>query len=98
MDLGMPSLALAPVPWPYSPEKPVQGLEGVRGVTAGHWMCQGGSQSCPLRQNVAWPQAWGGVMRPAMQGTRATKPHIQTPHRVPDSLSIPDLESHFPQD
>lgn len=41
MDLGMSSLALAPVPWLYAPEKPVQGLEGVR-VTAGHWMCQEG--------------------------------------------------------
>lgn len=32
-----------------------------------------------------------------MLGTRATEPHILTPHGLPDSLSIPDLESHFPQ-
>lgn len=47
-------------------------------------------------EHVAWPQAWGES--PAMLGTRAPKPHILTPHRLLDSLSIPDLESHFPQD
>lgn len=52
----------------------------------------------PTETECGLASGMGGVMRPAMQGTRATKPHIQTPHRVPDSLSIPDLESYFPQD
>lgn len=39
-----------------------------------------------------------GGESPAMLGTRATEPHILTPHRLLDSLSTPDMESHFPQD
>lgn len=72
----MSSLVPAPAPWLYSPEKLVCGREGIGEViAAGHWMCQGGSQSCPLRQRM-WPGLRRGGSHEAHSTgtTRATGP------------------------
>lgn len=55
-------------------------------------------------ENVAWPQDMGTVIKSAVLGTTSAreplnppKPHTLIPPGLPDSLSIPDLESHLPQ-
>lgn len=52
MDLGVfQALILSPALWSCPPGKSVQGGVGVRdGMTAAHWVCRVGSQSCPWRQ------------------------------------------------
>lgn len=88
-----PALGWAPALWLYSPEKPGRGgVGGSEGITAGDWMCQRGSRSCPLRQGL-WPSrghAGDYQSAPAFPSSRTL-----TPPWLPDSLSIPDLESYL---
>lgn len=88
LGLGSRSLALFP-------REASSGRGTVREIiTAGHWMCQGRSRSCPLRQRM-----WPGLRQAGDHQRTPEHPdsHTPSPHRLPGGLSTHDLEFHFPR-